>query len=190
MKDHYETLGVSRNATADEIKSAYRKLAMKYHPDRNPNDKSAEEKFKEISAAYEILGDEKKRREYNEYGASGNSTYGGGYKNYSYTQNANMDDDTLWQWMNSNFNRNGDNRNYGQYSGRQFHYDFGRSYSYSPKTKEDYIGELVKSGIMVFFGILTFRFSFHIFPIGPIFCGYLLVKGFRGVFRSIEKLIS
>jgi molecular chaperone DnaJ len=66
--DYYETLGVSRSASADEIKKAYRKLAVKYHPDKNPGDKSAEEKFKEISEAYEVLKDEKKKAMYDQYG--------------------------------------------------------------------------------------------------------------------------
>ena len=60
-RDYYEILGVSKNATADEIKKAYRKVAMQFHPDRNPGDKSAEEKFKEAAEAYEILSDADKR---------------------------------------------------------------------------------------------------------------------------------
>ena len=65
----YKTLGVSKKATDEEIKKAYRKLARKYHPDRNPGDKEAEEKFKEISAAHDVLGDPEKRKEYDEGGA-------------------------------------------------------------------------------------------------------------------------
>lgn len=64
MPTHYETLGVTDSASADEIKSAYRKLAMKWHPDKNPGNKDAENKFKDISAAYEILSDVSRRREY------------------------------------------------------------------------------------------------------------------------------
>ncbi len=70
VKDYYEILGVDRKATQDEIKKAYRKLARKYHPDLNQGDKSAEQKFKELNEAYEVLGDEKKRAEYDQYGRS------------------------------------------------------------------------------------------------------------------------
>lgn len=69
-KDYYAVLGVKRGATDKEIKSAYRKLARKYHPDVNPNDKGAAEKFKEISEAYEVLSDEKKRKLYDRFGAN------------------------------------------------------------------------------------------------------------------------
>ena len=67
-KDYYELLGVDRNASDSEIKKAYRKLAVKFHPDKNPGDNSAEEKFKEISSAFEILKDPDKRRKYDQLG--------------------------------------------------------------------------------------------------------------------------
>ena len=69
-KDYYKTLGVSRKANDDEIKQAYRKLAMKYHPDRNPGNKEAEDKFKDINEANEVLSDAKKRARYDELGES------------------------------------------------------------------------------------------------------------------------
>lgn len=82
-RDYYEILGVQRNATADEIKKAYRKVAMQYHPDRNPGDKAAEEKFKEAAEAYEVLSDQDKRAQYDRFGHAGVSGgarggYGGG----------------------------------------------------------------------------------------------------------------
>lgn len=70
-KDYYQLLGVSRSASADEIKKAYRKLAMQYHPDKNPNNKKAEERFKEISEANEVLSDEQKRQSYDQFGHAG-----------------------------------------------------------------------------------------------------------------------
>ncbi|MGC9363351.1 MAG: molecular chaperone DnaJ [Fidelibacterota bacterium] len=69
--DYYEILGISRNATADEIKKAYRKMAMKYHPDKNPGDKTAEEKFKQAAEAYSVLTDPQKRKMYDQYGHAG-----------------------------------------------------------------------------------------------------------------------
>ena len=76
-RDYYEVLGVAKTATADEIKSAYRKLAMKYHPDRNPGDKAAEEKFKEAAEAYDVLHDPEKRQRYDQFGHAGMSGMGG-----------------------------------------------------------------------------------------------------------------
>ena len=77
-KDYYEELGVARNASADDIKKAYRKLAIKYHPDKNPGNKEAEEKFKEISAAYEVLSDPEKRSRYDQFGHEAYTSSGGG----------------------------------------------------------------------------------------------------------------
>ncbi len=70
-KDYYQTLGVSRNASPEEIKKAYRKLALKYHPDRNREDPKAEEMFKEANEAYAVLGDAEKRKQYDTFGAAG-----------------------------------------------------------------------------------------------------------------------
>ena len=78
MADYYETLGVSRSASADEIKKAYRKLAIKYHPDKNPGNKEAEEKFKEVSAAYETLSNPDKRSQYDQFGHDAYTRSGGG----------------------------------------------------------------------------------------------------------------
>ena len=75
-KDLYSILGVSKNASNEEIKKAYKKLAMKYHPDRNAGDKASETKFKEINAAYETLGDAKKRKQYDTFGSA---DFGGGF---------------------------------------------------------------------------------------------------------------
>ncbi len=77
-KDFYSVLGVSRAANSDEIKKAYRKLAMQFHPDKNPGNKKAEERFKEISEAYDTLGDDKKRETYDQFGHAGSQAGFGG----------------------------------------------------------------------------------------------------------------
>ncbi|MDD7303445.1 MAG: molecular chaperone DnaJ [Bacteroidaceae bacterium] len=79
-RDYYEVLGVAKNATSDEIKKAYKKMAIKYHPDRNPGNKEAEEKFKEAAEAYDVLRDEQKRARYDQFGHAGmGGATGGGY---------------------------------------------------------------------------------------------------------------
>lgn len=89
-RDYYEVLGVSKSASADEIKKAYRKMAIKYHPDKNPGDKEAEEKFKEAAEAYDVLSDQSKRQKYDQFGhaAFENGGGGGGY----YGHGMSMDD--------------------------------------------------------------------------------------------------
>ena len=80
-RDYYEVLGVDKNATEDQIKKAYRKIAIKYHPDRNPGDKNAEEKFKEAAEAYDVLHDPQKRQQYDQFGFDGPGMggFGGGF---------------------------------------------------------------------------------------------------------------
>ena len=80
-RDYYEVLGVKKDATEDEIKKAYRKLAIKYHPDRNPDNAEAEEKFKEAAEAYDVLHDPQKRQQYDQFGfnAPGGGFGGGGF---------------------------------------------------------------------------------------------------------------
>ena len=101
-KDYYKVLGIDKKASAADIKKAYRKLAVKYHPDKNPDDKLAEEKFKELNEAYEVLGDEEKRKKYDEFG-----------ENWKYYEQAgNNGGDFDWSKWRS-----------GQGAGRQQQYD-------------------------------------------------------------------
>lgn len=99
-RDYYEILGVSKSASDDEIKKAYRKLAIKYHPDKNPGNKEAEEKFKEVSEAHEVLSDKQKRARYDQFGHAGVGGNGGPSGN---------------PFQNGNFN----------FNGQGFNFDFG-----------------------------------------------------------------
>ena len=78
-RDYYEVLGVSKDASEQEIKKAYRKLALKYHPDKNPDDPSSEEKFKEAAEAYDVLSNADKKSKYDQFGHAGMSGAGGGF---------------------------------------------------------------------------------------------------------------
>jgi molecular chaperone DnaJ len=82
-RDYYEVLGVTKSASTDEIKKAYRKVAMQFHPDRNPGDKAAEEKFKEAASAYEVLSDTDKKAKYDRFGHSAFSPGAGGGGGFS-----------------------------------------------------------------------------------------------------------
>ena len=90
-RDYYEVLGVGKQATEDEIKKAYRKIAIKYHPDRNPGNKEAEEKFKEAAEAYSVLSDKQKRQQYDQFGFDGPNT-GGGFGGFGSGGGFSMDD--------------------------------------------------------------------------------------------------
>ena len=88
-RDYYEVLGVNKSATADQIKSAYRKLAVKYHPDKNPNDKAAEEKFKEASEAYHVLSNSERKQNYDNFGHAAFENGGrgqGGFSNFDFSE--------------------------------------------------------------------------------------------------------
>ncbi len=88
-RDYYEVLGVDKNASEDDIKKAYRKIAIKYHPDKNPGDKDAEEKFKEAAEAYDVLHDAQKRQQYDQFGFN---AQGGGFGGFGGFENVSVDD--------------------------------------------------------------------------------------------------
>lgn len=78
-KDYYQILEVDRNSSADEIKKSYRKMAMKYHPDKNPDNPQAEEKFKECAEAFDVLSDPQKKQQYDQFGTVGGNQFNGGF---------------------------------------------------------------------------------------------------------------
>lgn len=190
MNDYYSILGISKNATQEEIKKAYRNLAFKYHPDRNPDDKQAEEKFKKISEAYDTLGDEKKRAEYDRFGSAGtsynseNSYYQNSYQNY-YQQQSYSDpfgsEDSFWQWFNSSAGQNS-RRN------SSYYYEYGNSQKNCSK-KSLWTEFFMKVG-QIFIGLFFFRFSWIIIPFGPLLCLGLLATGISGAVRALRMIFK
>jgi len=127
-KDYYEILDIKRTATQDEIKSAYRKLALKYHPDKNPNDKDAEAKFKEVGEAYSILSDEQKKAHYDQFGHSKPMN---GYSGGDPFGGMGIDPMDLFRKM-AGFGRTGEGGNIWEKMGG-FDINFGPQYSRSPR---------------------------------------------------------
>lgn len=184
--NYYEILGVQKTATADEIKKAYRTLAFKYHPDRNQGNAEAEEKFKQISAAYDVLGDETKRRNY-DLGYSTDSSYTNSsssqQRQYQYTYQNPFGDETFWEWF-QGAQQNQHQRDYQtQYSDRNYT-QHNRRYGY---TRNDYWSLLFSKAIQTFAALFMFRISFFI-PFGFFICIGVMVNGVRGIFEAIRGL--
>ncbi len=194
MNNYYEILGVPKTATADEIKKAYRTLAFKYHPDRNPGDAAAEEKFKQISAAYDVLGDESKRRNYDLGGySSDNYSYNSQagqqqyQRQYQYTYSNPFGDDNFWEWF-AGAQRGAGNRqtqnSEGNYS--QYHY----SQDDEPQTRGSYVSTFFVKLLQTFVGFTFLRFSWFIIPFGPIICIGVIVNGISGAFRALKGMFK
>ncbi len=141
-KDYYQVLDVSRNASADQIKKAYRKLARKYHPDLNPNNQEAEKRFKDINEAHEILSDPDKRRTYDQFGQywQQGGTSGGGFGDFDFGQYSNFEDfiDELLGRFGGFNNRSRQTYNYGNHSSTGFgqYGDFFSNSSPSPQSQQ------------------------------------------------------
>ena len=185
MKNYHEVLGISKTASADEIKKAYRNLAFKYHPDRNSGDKAAEEKFKEINEAYDVLSDEKKRADYDSFGTS-NSHYSG--TNNSYNRNNDFtNEETFWNWFNGNTsNSYGSNNSY-----RNYYYQSTNSYN----KKEDYVSKkslfktLLYKILQVFVGLFLTNVLW-IIPFGFIICIGIIINGVIGAGKALKALLQ
>lgn len=177
MDDLYAVLGVPKTATADEIKKAYRDAAFKYHPDRNPGDSAAEEKFKKINSAYAVLGDSAQRAQYDRYGTTEEQRYS------SYGQGRTQQTYNPFEEMFGGENPYGANRRY------TYSWSSGQKESYQP-TRGEAFSMLLKHGLSLFLGLFFFRFSFFILPIGPIIAIAAIVNGFTGIIRSIKYMIK
>ena len=186
MEDLYETLGVSKTATQDEIKHAYRNLAFKYHPDRNPGDKAAEEKFKQINSAYSVLGDELKRKQYDTYGSTGQSSgfgtnqntqgYGSSY-NYGNTYGQG---DPFYEFFR---NASSDNQEDQRYT-----------YTYTTRNTEHYTRrdgwKMAGRGLLqAVLGFLAFRYMYFIFPL-DILCLAAGVSGIVSLGKSFKYIFA
>ncbi len=191
IMDYYSILGVQKTATADEIKSAYRKLAFKYHPDKNPGDKAAEEKFKSINAAYEVLGDEAKRRRYDQFGSdssyTSSQTHWGGTGSYGqYGSRTSQENpfgrqDAYWQWFNSSM-RSGQSDGY---YGRTYQY-----YSSEPKTRSENLIDMIQKVIVFLIGLFVLRYLWWIFPFGLVGGLVAVVSGATGFIRCLRRLVD
>jgi molecular chaperone DnaJ len=186
VEDLYAALGVSKTASADDIKKAYREAAFKYHPDRNPGEKAAEEKFKTISAAYAILGDEAKRRDYDRYGSADAYARASSYGN-TRQEGYEQTGDPFWDWFNNNTESEGRTTWYGQSWSR----NTGREKkdSYEP-SKGEALAALIRSALILCAGIFFFRFSWFILPIGPILSIGAIINGATGILKSLKRIFS
>ena len=191
MKDYYEILGVQKTASAEEIKNAYRNLAFKYHPDRNPGNKEAEEKFKLISEAYDVIGDEKKRASY-DMGNSSYSSYQNPYENYygSYghssqretQQNPYETEDAFWQW----FSNAGQNQSDYQHS--YYHSSYSNRNTRRNYTRFDLLINFLLKLFQIFMGVFLFRIFIWFLPFGPLVCIAIIWNGFSGAINSLRML--
>ena len=194
MSNYYDILGVSKNATADEIKKAYRTLAFKYHPDRNQGNAAAEEKFKQISAAYDVLGDEAKRRQYDmgystdSYSSAGSQSQQQYQRQYQYTYQNPFGDENFWEWFNgAQFrSRNQQTQNTNHYYNN---YDYSNS-SEQPESKRDHLSTFFLKLLQTFVGLTFLRYSWFIIPFGPIICIGVIINGVSGVIRSLKGLFK
>jgi DnaJ-class molecular chaperone len=185
VEDFYVTLGVSKTATADEIKKAYRNLAFKYHPDRNPGDKAAEDKFKAINAAYSVLGDETKRAQYDRYGSAANefnaqNQYQQQYARGSSDNGTYDSEDAFWQW----FGGNAQNTGYDQKR-----YTYTWSDRNSSETKDELHSQLYSKIMQAFFGGVMCSFLAPFLPLVSFICFFVTINGIVGTVKAVIGLI-
>ncbi|MDR3311673.1 MAG: DnaJ domain-containing protein [Spirochaetaceae bacterium] len=188
MDDLYALLGVSKTASAEQIKKAYRDAAFKWHPDRNPGDTTAEEKFKQINAAYSVLGDETKRAQYNQYGST--DAYANAHSDSSYGQYG-PTGDPFWDWFYPGAGPASD----GHTGGRHYTYTWqqqgaGDNFSFQARPQGTPGNQIMRGALSLLAGIIFFRFSWFILPFGPILCLAAVINGIRGIIRGLSRLFA
>lgn len=169
MDDYYSILGVPRTANQGEIKKAYRALALKYHPDQNPGDHAAEERFKKISEAYSVLGDPDKKAQYDLGGFSRQGT--------SSTSSA---------WSGENPFQGYSWRYYGPFGGSG---NWQRP-EYEQYTKKQAFEMLLRSVLTLLAGTLLLRYSFFLGIFGFLLCVTVIGRGFINTVRAIKLLLQ
>lgn len=200
-QDLYDTLGVSHSATAEEIKKAYRNLAFKYHPDRNPGDSVAEEKFKAVNSAYSVLGDETKRAQYDRYGSASDSayeyarSYQGGYQSWQETQSSPFEtEEAFWQFFNMGNNNGagyGGNNQNQNWNNRRYYYNWSSGNNEQRKmSRGELWGQLIYKAVQTMVGVFLFSFLIWFIPIGPIICIGLMANGISGMLKAVSGLLN
>lgn len=187
MKDYYDILGVSKTAGTDEIKKAYRNLAFQYHPDRNPNDKAAEERFKEISMAYEVLSDANKRAAYDASGGYTHSQYteSSAYR-WQQAQQSNenpfMDEEAFWRWFSGS-------ARYQRTEQPHYSADFKATRKGVKITRTDLLISLLGKIGQIIAGMFLFKIMLWFFPFGPLISIGLIISGATGALSILKKLL-
>lgn len=169
MSDYYEILNISRDATAEQIKKAYRELALKYHPDRNPGNPTAEEKFKQINEAYSVLSDPTKKARYDSGGYTDEQTAGQQAQENPYGQ-------YTWTY-------------YGPF-GSSGNWNNRQNWSEEPYTRKDAVAMLLRSVITFVLGLVFFRISFIFGIFGVLICIVAMGKGLFNSLRAIRLLFT
>lgn len=191
MEDLYAELGVPKTATAEQIKKAFKKLAIQYHPDKNPGDEASEEKFKRINAAYSVLGDETKRRQYDMYGTSdaysSTNTSGTGYGNYGSYEGpyGSYGTGSFWEWFSNQTQGSGDNK---EESTQRPYYTYTNT-NQKNYTRKQALGLLLRSVLLLLALMFFGKILLFILPIGPILGFLALTKSILGIFQGLKYLV-
>ena len=182
MDDLYQVLGVSRNASSEEIKKAYREAAFKYHPDRNAGDAAAEEKFKNINAAYAVLGDEAKRADYDRYGTTTQQAY-----QQTYSQSNPFGQDPFEEMFRRAWQQDQNAQDTTRRSYTYTYYGNGGNSKRDPHrpTKRQAFSLLLRNVLTAILGLfLCTNFMFSIFGI------IMLISGISGIVRAMQYILT